>query len=331
MYKKLTHLLRTLVILSFSFSLIHCGGSSNSSSQGPGTQNPPPQTGNSTPPSITSTCSVFPSTNTWNTDISAFALDPNSDNYINFMLAHGGSFVHPDFGSDPTYGIPYTIVSKSQTEVNITALYASQTDPGPYPIPANAPVESGSDKHVLVVDQDNCVLYEMYNAQFVSPDWQCDSGAVFNLKTGDPRHAGWTSADAAGLPIFPGLARYDEVVTQGEIRHALRFTTTLVQQAYIYPATHIITGGSSSTDLKAPPFGLRLRLKAGYDISTMTGSSKVIVTALKKYGMLLADVGSNWYISGSTDTRWDDEDLNQLKKIPGSAFEVVSTGAIQTQ
>jgi hypothetical protein len=202
--------------------------------------------------------------------------------------------------------------------------YGDESDPGPYPIPPDAPVEAGGDHHVLVIDSDTCMLYELYHAEYVGPGWEAGSGAVFDLNSNKLRPEGWTSADAAGLPIFPGLVRYDEV-SAGEIRHALRFTVERSQRAYIHPATHY---ASDRDDPSLPPMGLRLRLKANYDISRYTGMAKVILTALKKYGMIVADNGTSWFITGATDPRWDDDDLNQLKKVPGSAFEVVKSGEI---
>lgn len=207
--------------------------------------------------------------------------------------------------------------------------YADESDPGPYPIPPDAPIEGGTnstgDRHILVVGKDNCLLYETYDSHFVGPGWHCGSGAIFDLRSNRLRPDYWTSADAAGLPILPGLVRYDEAVTAGEIRHAVRFTVQSTQRAFIHPATHY---ASSNTDPNAPPMGLRLRLKASYDLSRLTGAAKVILTALKKYGMLVADNGSDWFITGATDSRWNDEDLNQLKSVPGNAFEVAQGGLI---
>ena len=256
--------------------------------------------------------------------MSSLPLDPNSSTYITRINAFR-QFVHPDFGSDPTYGIPYVVVPGSQQFVPITFnAYGSESDPGPYPVPLNAPVESGSDRHVLVADSGNCHLYEMFGAQQQGNGWTCASGAVFDLSSNALRPDTWTSADAAGLPILPGLVRYDEVAS-GVINHALRFTVDESQNGFIHPATHQ-AGVNNPAD---PPMGLRLRLKASFDLSPFHGESLVILTALKKYGMLLADNGSSWYISGSTDTRWNDNDLNQLKTVPGSAFEAVQTGSIQ--
>ena len=270
-------------------------------------------------------CAMFPADNPWNRDVANDPVDPNSANYIASIGA--STNLHPDFGSNPTYGIPYTVVPGTQPFVPITfTAYGSESDPGPYPIPPNAPVEAGSDAHVLTLDSGNCTLYEMYAASKDTrgPGWFADAGAVFNLNSNALRPDGWTSADAAGLPILPGLVRYDEV-TAGAIAHALRFTVVQSQKAYVHPATHY---ASSNTNANLPPMGLRVRLKASYNIASFTGGARVILNALKKYGMIVADNGSNWYISGSTDTRWNDNDLNQLKTVPGGAFEVVQLGTL---
>jgi hypothetical protein len=272
-------------------------------------------------------CSVFPADNPWNANVSTLPVDPNSAAYLAAMNA-GTTFLHPDFGSDPTYGIPYVVVPGSQPFVPTTFDTPAESDPGPYPIPANAPVEGGAgatgDRHVLVLDSGNCTLYELYDATYQNPGWHAGSGAVFNLATDALRPDYWTSADAAGLPILPGLARYDEA-TAGAINHALRFTVHATQAGFIHPATHF---ASSSTDPSLPPMGLRVRLKASFALGGFHGASLVILTALKRYGMFVADNGSDWYISGSTDARWDDNDLNQMKTVPASAFEVVQAGTI---
>jgi hypothetical protein len=272
-------------------------------------------------------CPVFPTDNAWNTDISTTAVHPNSTNYINQILADGGDFLHADFGSNPDYGIPYITVPGTEPKVPVVfGAYEDESDPGPYPIPLGAPVEGGGDRHVLAVDRDNCMLYEMGVAWAGSNHWDAAGGAVFDLRSNALRPDTWTSTDAAGLPIFAGLARYDEV-TAGVIDHALRVTFSQTQHGFIHPATH---QASSSTNPNRPPMGLRLRLKASFDITGYTGQARVVLEALKKYGLIVADNGSNWFISGATDARWDDEDLDQLKGVPGSAFEVVDTGPIQT-
>ncbi|WP_337310578.1 hypothetical protein [Candidatus Aeolococcus gillhamiae] len=269
-------------------------------------------------------CAVFPSSNAWNQDISTAPVDPNSTAYV-ARIDSSRQFLHPDFGSDPSYGIPYIVVPGNQPMVPITfTAYGSESDPGPYPVPLNAPVEVGSDAHVLVVDSGNCHLYEMYSAHQRGNGWDAASGAVFNLGSNALRPDGWTSADAAGLPILPGLVRYDEVAA-GVISHALRFTVNETQNGFIHPATHQ-AGVANATD---PPMGARFRLKASFDLTPFQGEALVILTALKRYGMIVADNGSSWFVSGATDSRWLDNDLNQLKGVPGSAFEAVATGPIQ--
>ena len=295
----------------------------------PATATPTVPSGSATAP-VVGGCQVFPQNNAWNQDVSNLPLHPNSANYISRVAALGGNQkVHPDFGSNPEYGIPFVVVPSTQAQVPITfTAYGDESDPGPYPIPANAPIEGGAsatgDRHVLVVQQGTCKLYEMYRAFANGSGWNADSGAIWNLTTGALRPAGWTSADAAGLPILPGLVRYDEVKS-GKITHALRFTVSRTQKGYVLPATH---WASSYTDTSLLPMGARLRLRADFDISGYTGDSRVILEALKKYGMIVADNGSNWYITGATDTRWNDTDLRQLKNVPGSAFEVVDTGPV---
>jgi hypothetical protein len=279
-------------------------------------------TGSTSTPMIAG-CPLFPADNAWREDISHLPVSPYSAAWVSSVGASG--HLHPDFGSDPSYGIPYVVVPADQPPVPITfTAYGDQSDPGPYPIPDDAAVESGSDRHVLVASRD-CKLYELYGAVRSGSGWKAASGAVFDLTSDALRPAGWTSADAAGLPILPGLVRPDEIAA-GHIDHALRFTVSTSQDGYISPATH--DAGSTSGN-SAPPMGARFRLKASYDISGFTGASRIIVQALKTYGMFVADNGSNWYISGATYTGWDDDDLNQLKSVPGSAFEVVDTGPVQ--
>jgi len=270
------------------------------------------------------TCTVFPANNPWNRDVSALPVAANSANYVAAIAALGGNQkLHADFGGAGAYGIPYITVPGTQPPVPIDFVaYGSESDPGPYPIPLAAPVEGGSDRHVLAVDRGHCKLYELFAATRGTTRWSADSGAVFDLTSNALRPEGWTSADAAGLPIFAGLVRYDEVA-RGHIDHALRFTVAQTQKAYLHPATH---WASSSTNANLPPMGLRLRLKANFDVSTYTGEARVVLNALKKYGLIVADNGSNWFISGAADTRWNDTDLNQLKAVPGNAFEVVDTG-----
>jgi hypothetical protein len=270
-------------------------------------------------------CPAFPADNAWRRDISHDPVDPRSAAYIASINATR-TYVHPDFGSNPSYGIPYQVVPSTQRKVPVTFTdYGDESDPGPYPVPLDARVEAGSDAHVLVAQQGTCKLFELYNAHRNGNGWNASSGALFDLRSDRLRPDGWTSADAAGLPILPGLVRYDEVQS-GVIRHALRFTVQRTQRGYIHPATHF---ASSNTSPDLPPMGLRLRLKASYDVSRFTGASRVVLNALRTYGMIVADNGSSWFISGSTDSRWIDANLEQLKGVPGSAFEVVRSGTIQ--
>ncbi len=276
----------------------------------------------------------FPSDNLWNTDISAAPVDPNSANIINFI----GSTVtlHPDFGSgtfhNQTLGIPYQIVAGSQAKVNVTVnAFADESDPGPEPIPANALIEGypkpgNGDRHVLVLEKDGCWLYELYNASVKNGVWSADQTSVWDMTIDEQRPYTWTSADAAGLPVFVGLARYDEVAA-GAINHALRFTVPTSQRAFVLPATH---WASTNTSTSAPPMGTRLRLKASFDISGFPADDQVILAALKKYGMILADNGSAIFISGAPDSRWNNTNLNLLKSITAANFDVVQQGTIFT-
>jgi hypothetical protein len=278
---------------------------------------------------------LFPSDNPWNQDISTMPVDPNSANLITSIGLNTG--LHPDFGTvynGAPNGIPYVVVSGAQTRVPIYyTAYGDESDPGPYPVPADAPIEGGptstGDRHVLVIDRDNWKLYELGYAFPVSngASWNANCGAIFDLNSNALRPAGWTSADAAGLPIFPGLVRYDEVFEQGVIAHALRFTVQDSRRAYVYPARH---WASSNTSPNLPPMGMRVRLKAAFDISGYSPAMQVILRALKKYGMMVADNGASWYISGAPDPRWNDDELSTLKTIQGSNFEVVQMGTIVT-
>jgi uncharacterized protein (TIGR03437 family) len=281
------------------------------------------------PPTI-GNCPVFPADNIWNTPIDRLPVAPNSSTYINTIGA--GANMHADFGSGlwagGPIGIPYITVPGTQTKYPATFLYADESDPGPYAIPLNAPIEGGSqstgDRHTIAIDTDNCVLYELGRAFPQVASWQADAGAIFNLLSNALRPATWTSTDAAGLPIFAGLARYDEIAA-GEIRHALRFTVPKTQRAYVWPARHY---ASSITDPTYPPMGLRVRLRASYDVSGFSATNQIILRALKKYGMILADNGSAWYVSGAPDSRWDNNDLHQLGVIAGSDFEVVDVSSL---
>ena len=270
-------------------------------------------------------CTLFPDDNPWAQRVDTLPVHPDSDAYMAYLTdLSGNQHLHADFGENPTDGIPWVVAPPDQPRVPVTFDYDDESDPGPYPIPPDAPVESGNDRHVLVVQDEDCVLYELFAAERSGAGWHAGSGAIFDLESNALRPDGWTSADAAGLPIFAGLARYDEV-EGGRIEHALRVTFSRTQRAYIHPATHY---ASSITDPAAPPMGLRLRLRGDFDLDGYDGHARVILEALRDYGMIVADNGSNWYISGATDGRWDDDDLNQLKTVPGTAFEVVYTGPI---
>jgi hypothetical protein len=276
-------------------------------------------------------CPIFPVSNVWNTRIDLLPIDPRSADYINAIGP--GTGLHPDFGSGTwdggPIGIPYAIVPGGQPPLPVTFDYAGESDPGPYPIPPDPPIEggpgSGGDRHVLLVDAGNCVLYELY-AAYPQPDgsWHAGSGAVFDLRGNALRPATWTSADAAGLPILPGLVRYDEVAA-GAIRHALRFTVVHTRNEFIWPARH---QASSSSDPAYPPMGQRFRLKAGFDVSGFPTSVQVILAALKFYGMIVADNGSNWYISGAPDERWNNDELHALSRVHGSDFEAVDESSL---
>ncbi len=283
------------------------------------------------PASLPARAPSLPTQAAWNQDVSKAPRDPRSAAYIAYVDASGGDRLHPDFGSPRPYGFPFAVVGPGQRKlpVNYTA-YGEESDRGPFPVPGGARVEGGNgsdgDRHVLTVDRGACRLYELYRATYVArprPHWNADSGTAWDLRSAALRPEGWTSADAAGLPIFPGLVRYDEVAA-GHVDHAIRVTFESTRDAYVHPAVHCAGDTASAA---APPMGLRLRLKAGYGLARFSGAAKTIATAMKRYGLIVADNGSNWYFSGSSDRRWDDEDLNQLKTIPGSAFEVVKSGA----
>jgi hypothetical protein len=270
-------------------------------------------------------CTLFPDDNPWATPVSTAPVHPSSDRYIAYILGSGGNrFLHADFGENQDYGIPYVVVPADQPTVPVTFEYADESDAGPYPLPPTVPIESGSDRHALVVRRGECKLYELFALEGGPAGWHAGSGAIFDLRSNALRPDHWTSADAAGLPIFAGLVRYDEV-QRGRIDHALRFTVTRTQRAFIHPATHY---ASSITAAEAPPMGLRLRLRADFDRSRYHGQARVILDALSEYGMFVADNGSNWFISGAPSPGWNDTDLNQLKTVPGSAFEVVDTGPL---
>lgn len=272
-------------------------------------------------------CRVFPATNAWNQEIASAPLHPLSAQIINHIQAIGATRLHPDFGEDQTFGIPFTVVPATEPLVPITYdPYGDESDPGPFPIPLIAPVEAGSDAHVLVLRQGTCELFELFGAQPTASGWLAQSGARFDLTSDALRPLGWTSADAAGLPILPGLVRYDEVAA-GLIDHAIRVTFSRTQHGFVLPATHLASG---LVDPTLPAMGMRLRLNAGFDVSTLTGQARVIAAAMQRYGLIVADNGSNWFFQGAPDPGWNDNDLNQLKAISGSEFEVVDTGPVLT-
>lgn len=276
--------------------------------------------------------SVFPIDHIWNTPVDTLPVDANSAAYIQTIGAQ--QTFHPDFGSGTwdggPIGIPYITVQGNQPRVPVSFYYPDESDPGPYPIPSNAPIEGGEnatgDRHILIIDHDNHTLYEIYDA-WPNGDgsWSAGSGAIFDLNDYALRPAGWTSADAAGLPIFPGLVRYDDVAS-GEIRHALRFTAPQTRRAYVWPARH---HASSLTGAQYPPMGQRFRLKADYDTSAFAPDVQVILRAMKRYGIILADNGSPWYVSGAPDARWNNDVLHQLDRLRGEDFEAVDCSALR--
>jgi len=283
---------------------------------------------------------IFPASNPWNTSIETGQKDSRSDAIISFIAADNPP-LKADFGSglwdNAPIGIPYEVVCAIQAKLpvvyranNYDGNYGSESDAGPFPIPLDAAIEGNGngDSHVIVVDIENKKLYELYNASKSGDHWEASSGALFDLTSNNLRTSDWTSADAAGLPIFPGLVRYEELL-KGEIDHAIRFTlrSSKVSKAYIDPARHKVNG-SNANPATPVPFGMRLRLRANFDISTYSSANKVILTAMKKYGLMLADIGSDMYISGSPDSRWNNDDLQNLGKIKASDFEVVQMGTM---
>jgi hypothetical protein len=267
----------------------------------------------------------------WNQDISRAPVAPNSAATIAYVNAHGRDLLHPDFGSPRAYGFPYAVVGSGQRRLPIHyTAYGDESDPGPFPIPKGAPVEGGSrsdgDRHVLAVDRSSCTLFELYRAFFRrkgGAHWNADSGTRWNMRSAALRPDSWTSADAAGLPIFPGLIRYDEVAS-GHLDHAFRVTFESTRDAWVHPASHC---AGDTSNPSAPAMGTRLRLRPSYGLGDFSGAARVIAEALKHYGLIVADNGSNWYFGGSSDRRWNDSNLNQLKRIPGGAFQVVKSVA----
>ena len=279
---------------------------------------------------------IFPVTNPWNKDVSKLKLHAKSQAWLQSIGLDKP--LHPDFGTvweGVPNGIPFVAVSPTQAKSTVQFEYADESDAGPYPIPPNPPIEGGpnapadADRHVLMIDAKNKKLYELYQVNpLPGGKWKAGSGAIFDLSSNTLRPAGWTSADAAGLPVFPGLARYDEIVEQGKLLHALRFAVKKSQRAYVLPARHF---ASNSTDPNLPPMGMRVRLKASFDTSPFPRLSQVLLQGLKTYGMLLADNGGNWFVSGVPDARWDDEAISTLKRVKVRDFEVVDTGPLVTR
>jgi hypothetical protein len=271
-------------------------------------------------------CPVFPKSNPWNQRVDKLPVAANSQQIIGSIGA--GTGVHADFGSGlwegAPIGIPITVVGRKQPKSRVSFDYGDESDRGPYPIPRNVKIEGGrsstGDRHALIVDRDSCRLYELYALYPKGNGWRAGSGAIWSLRSNKVRPAGWTSADAAGLPIFPGLARYDEV-KRGVIDHALRFTVQRTRRAYVFPARHY---ASDSNDASLPPMGLRVRLKASFDVSGFPRQARIVLIALKRYGMLVADNGSSWYITGAPDSRWSNDQLHTLGRVKGSDFEVVA-------
>ena len=278
-------------------------------------------------------CPIFPKSNPWNQQVDRLPVAANSDAIIRSIGPD--ETLHADFGSGlwegAPIGIPITVVRGRQRKVRIRFEYADESDRGPYPIPRNVKIEGGrrsdGDRHALLLDRDDCRLYELFALYPSASGWRAGSGAIWNLRSNRLRPAGWTSADAAGLPILPGLARFDEVM-RGRIDHALRFTVRRTRRAYVYPARH---HASDSTDANLPPMGLRLRLKASFRTAGYPRQARIVLEALKRYGMLVADNGSDWYISGAPDPRWSNDQLHTLHRVPGSAFEVVDTRSVRAR
>jgi hypothetical protein len=278
-------------------------------------------------------CPLFPATSVWNAKVDTLPVEADSAQLIASVGL--GSGVHADFGSGlydgSSIGIPYVVVhGKTTPKSHVMFDYADESDKGPYPIPSNVPIEgyphSGDgDRHALIVDRDSCRLYELYALRRSGAGWAAGSGAIWNLRSNGLRPAGWTSADAAGLPILPGLARWNEVAA-GQIAHALRFTASRTRNTYVYPARH---EASSSSDPALPPMGLRVRLKAGVDISKLPLQARIVAQAMKTYGLILADNGSPWYVSGAPNAHWSNDQLHALGALHGSDFEVVDTSKLR--
>jgi hypothetical protein len=278
-----------------------------------------------TSPSWAPHCTVFPSGNVWNQRVTGLPVASNSHQLLASIGL--GSHLHPDFSNHGAYGIPFNVVTSRTPKYRVGFLYSSESDRGPYPIPARPKIEQGSDRHLLIVNRDTCRLYELYDAVRAGHRWTAGSGAVWNLATNGLRPAGWTSADAAGLPILPGLVRYDEVA-RGAIQHALRFTAPVTRRAFIYPARH---QAGSTNSASAPPMGLRLRLKSSVSLAGFSPQARIILIALRDYGMILADNGSPLYVTGVPSSHWNDDQLHVLGRLTGADFEVVDTSRLRNR
>ena len=272
------------------------------------------------PPSTT--CKVFPADNIWNTDISSMPVHTRSTQWLSSMAATTTN-LHPDFGAPP-YGFPYNVIDNTHATVSVTFQYASESDPGPYPVGADTSIEGGSDRHALIVNRDTCALYELFGLAGSGSSWTAGSGAIFPLGSDALRPLGWTSADAAGLPIFPGLVRWDEVQA-GAITHAIRFTAQQTDQSFLWPARH---QAGTAANPSLPPMGARFRLKASYDISHFSTQTQVILRAMQHDGLILADNGSNWFFSGTQDAAWPDSLLTELKTVPAAQFDAVDESSL---
>jgi len=271
-------------------------------------------------------CPAFPADNAWNRRVDRLPVDPRS---AEIVAAIGAGSLHADFGSGlwegRPIGIPVTVVGSRTPRGRVAFEYAGESDRVAYPIPAGVRVEGGGDRHAILVDRDACRLYELFALRREAGRWHAGSGALWSLRSNRLRPAGWTSADAAGLPILPGLARYDEVA-RGRIAHALRFTVARTRRGYVWPARHF---ASSETDPSLPPMGLRLRLRADYPIGRFPPQARIVLRALREYGMVVADNGTSWMISGAPDPRWSNDQLHTLHDVPGTAFEVVDPSALR--
>lgn len=275
------------------------------------------------PPVVPGTsCSVFPADNVWNMDVSKLPVSTNSAKWLGTMAASTTN-LHPDFGPPKDYGIPFDVVTNAHPLIPVKFLYADESDAGPYPFGRDIHVEGGSDRHAIMINKDTCRLYELYAARLKGSKASAGSGAIFDLGSNAQRTDTWTSADAAGLPIFPGLLRYDEVQA-GAVNHAIRMTVSCTVRSYVWPATHH-AGQTANPD--CPPMGIRLRMKPGFDISGYSPQARTILTAMKRYGMILADNGSNFFFQGAVDSRWPASLISELKTVPGSSFQVVDESA----